>query len=828
MVARVIGPSWRAVRRIQRGWATRGQVAWFAGYLLTLLLLGALGVLALTSGDIVGVAVAAGCAVASAVLVTRPPSPVKRLTRPGWLGDLDAERRTFSPVAGPALSASWTPRVTVVVTAHNDQEYLPQALTSLQQQDFADFEVIVVDDASSDLTLDTALLFVEADARFRLLKHDDNCGLPAGRNTGLSHARGELVTFLDGDDFLYRSALSSRLAALTDEPACAGAFCDWRPVPQSAGPSGIKHSPRPLPRASLLTAGYEVPFIASAPLVRAQVMRELGGFREDLHSAEDFDMWMRLLRAGYHVEYAPYVGVAYRQVPGSMIRANPALHVEVVAGVHDWLDRELTAAEAVGPAPHTQPLSTSLPDAWSFNRQLGFLGLAAATGRAEQVDRVIAAMMPRLRVAELPADAAEVALRYTVKRLGWEGADHEDDRARLRADVLAALDDLRARGAGRARRPRTQSTRRVARLRPERVEVRSKSGEPTRVHLVHRTVERVAQLADPGVVLLPMSRYHVDELGPLHDALARRGIRSSFMLAPDVTSGLLHELAQYTDTALDWDEELATRPGVRGLVVLNDWAPVVRELVVAAQGAGVPTFGKVEGVQDFDDLDTGRPRLAYRTVDVVLGQGQNDVHSLTGVDVHVVGNSRLERVWHAPPTATPGQQAVVNYNFTWGVLTEHQDAWIDSVTTAMMAADQEFVVSLHPNQRLSRPLRNTTDRPMRFELLRSSLLVSRFSTVPFEAMARGVPFVYHNPHGERVPTFKAPRGAFLVTRSADELAAAVVECRGWVEGYRERAAEFFLAQVDVDPSASAADRAASVIADRLGHHRATRRQTRSR
>lgn len=798
------------MRRIQRGWATREQVAWYVGYLLLLLLLAAVALVALSGGR-VGLAV--GCALAGAVLVARPPAPVRRLTRPGWLGDLDAERRTFEPSTGPELAPGWTPRVTVVVTAHNDQAYLPQALASLQQQDFADFEVIVVDDASSDLTLDTALLFVQADARFRLLKHDDNCGLPAGRNTGLSHARGALITFLDGDDFLYPQALSRRLAALTDDPACAGAYCDWKPVPQTAGPSAISHPPRELPRAELLTAGYEVPFIASAPLVRVEVMRSLGGFREDLHSAEDFDMWMRLLRAGYHVEYAPYVGVGYRQVPGSMIRANPALHVEVVAGVHDWLDRELTDAEAHGPSPYREPLSALLPGRWTFDRQLGFLGLAVATGRAAQVERVLAAMAARRRVAELPDDAASIATGYAVRRLGWAGADHADDRAQLEAGVLAALAELRGRDAGEPPgRPRAVTP---VTLERERTSVRSKSGETTRVHAVHRTVERVARVEQPGVVLLPMSRYHVDELGPLHDALDKLGIRSTFMLAPDVTSGLLHELAQYTGTALDWDEDLVTRPGVRGLVVLNDWAPIVRTLVVAAQAAGIPTFGKVEGVQDFDDLDTGRPRLAYRTVDVVLGQGENDVRSLPGVEVRVVGNSRLERVWQAPPTARPGQQAVVNYNFTFGVLTEHQDAWIDSVTSAMAAAGQEFVVSLHPNQRLSKPLRNTTDRPMRYELLRSSLLVSRFSTVPFEAIARGVPFIYHNPHGERVPTFTEPHGAFLVTRDASELAAAVTECHDWVDGYRERAAEFFLAQVDIDPHRPAADRAAAVIADRL-------------
>jgi hypothetical protein len=108
-------------------------------------------------------------------------------------------------------------------------------------------------------------------------------------------------------------------------------------------------------------------------------------------------------------------------------------------------------------------------------------------------------------------------------------------------------------------------------------------------------------------------------------------------------------------------------------------------------------------------------------------------------------------------------------------------------------------------------------KPMRHELTRAGVLISRFSTVPFEAMARGVPFVYHNPHGERVTTFARPAGAFEVTRDADQLAGAVARALGpGGRDYRSTARDFFLRQVDVDDARRSEQRAADVVEDALG------------
>jgi hypothetical protein len=220
-------------------------------------------------------------------------------------------------------------------------------------------------------------------------------------------------------------------------------------------------------------------------------------------------------------------------------------------------------------------------------------------------------------------------------------------------------------------------------------------------------------------------------------------------------------------------------------------------------------------VQDFADVDTRRSRRPYTTARIVLGQGQNDYESLPACDVRVVGSSRLERIWRAP-AVEPGQHALVNLNFTYSVLTEARRKWLESVEEALRVGAVPGVVSRHPAERSVSPRLPTASKPFRYEIGRAGLLVSRFSTVPFEAMARGVPFVYHNPHGELVPTFAGQTDAFVASHSVDELAAAIAIARSWRQGYRDRAEKFFLRQVDVDDRPAEVRAADEIVAEVAG------------
>jgi hypothetical protein len=198
----------------------------------------------------------------------------------------------------------------------------------------------------------------------------------------------------------------------------------------------------------------------------------------------------------------------------------------------------------------------------------------------------------------------------------------------------------------------------------------------------------------------------------------------------------------------------------------------------------------------------------------------NDVEALPGATVEIVGSSRLEQIWAEPPVSRGSDRVLLNANFTYRVLTDAFHGWLEGAVDVLEQEGLVGDISAHWAQkdmptdaRISALVR---PQPFRYLITRAGVLVSRFSTVPFEAMARGVPFIYYNPHGERVPTFTEPGGAFEIVTDPNDLGAVLKAELAGDADYRARAAEFFLRQVDVDPDRSSAERAADVICKHLG------------
>ncbi|HUR52137.1 MAG TPA: glycosyltransferase family A protein [Mycobacteriales bacterium] len=685
------------------------------------------------------------------------------------------------------------PRVTVVVACFNDAHFLGAALHSVQQQSIEDWECVVIDDASTDESFDVALAFAERDTRFSVVVHDKNRGLSAARNTGTALARGQYVMFLDSDDFLYGEALEARLDRIDEGTGCIGAYCDWRSVPEDAG--YVSRAERPAaqrPTVHLMTLGFDVPFIASAPIVRTDVMRAAGGFDETLPTAEDADMWSRLLRGGVWFTYAPYVGIAYRQRSGSMVRRSPLGHFDVVKRVTDRLSERWDSPWPGAPAPLTEPLDEYLEDMALLPRRLNFLSLHVALHGSQGVEE---RHVPSREARSLPhyetlvSEQADRALR----RLGRHSRRELEV---LTEQVLAVAPPYRI-----VLEPRVPQ---------EPVRVRGRALRPG----IRRIDVEALRSGEPVFLLAPQSRYHVAEVGPLLEALRDRGIRTEVYLPPEAPVSVGRELTAYVDHAYAGDPAGLMGAPLLGAFMLNDWGANMQAVMAAVKAFGGTSFAKVEGVQDFEDADTGRVRRAYQHADVVLGQGQNDVDALPGQDVRVVGSTRLERLWAGPPVLADNGRVLINFNFTYGVLTEKQDEWIWAAVDGARSLGLEYEISLHPAQKNVPPepavMAHISADPFSHALRRSGVLVSRFSTVLYEAMAIGVPALYLNSHGEKVPTFQDPGGAFMKVTSTD-LGPGLTEALSWRGDYRSRSEAFFRRQVHIDPDRPSEQRAADVI-----------------
>lgn len=327
------------------------------------------------------------------------------------------------------------------------------------------------------------------------------------------------------------------------------------------------------------------------------------------------------------------------------------------------------------------------------------------------------------------------------------------------------------------------------------------------------------------VGLVVQAAYHLDEFVPLRAALRERGIAAELLVPLPPKKPLkrfrpatrrFRELLAASDMTLEGPvRAVALTSDLTSIVVMNDWG-MPKPLVESMRAVGKRTFAWVEGVQDFGDTDTGQSRGAYSHVDHVFCIGQHGADQLPRTEWTIVGSARLRALWFAPAGAAEAPLATVNTNFTYGVLTEHRRAWLSSVAAACSAAGMPWVLSRHAAERGFTLPHRASSRPIGELLDTSTHLIGRFSTVGYEALVRGVEFVYHNPHGERVPTFAESAGAFTSTDSAATLAASLCEPARPRAAVRAGAEEFLHHHLRLADGPEPAELAADVIANSIG------------
>lgn len=196
-----------------------------------------------------------------------------------------------------------SPAVSVVIPTHQRAGAIRASVQSVLRQTFEDFELIVVDDGSSDGT--EAALAAIPDPRLKTLRHERNRGANAARNTGLAAAAAPLVAYQDSDDEWLPDKLARQLARLEAAPAeTVAVYCGLalaEPDPAD-GRMRLDYLPRADGRAveGDLTEALLVGNIVSTQtlLARRSALRQAGGFDEALPALQDWDMALRLARRG--------------------------------------------------------------------------------------------------------------------------------------------------------------------------------------------------------------------------------------------------------------------------------------------------------------------------------------------------------------------------------------------------------------------------------------------------------------------------------------------------------------------------------------------------
>ena len=236
------------------------------------------------------------------------------------------------------------PAVSVLMPVHNGGHFLSAALESLRAQTLADFEIIVVDDGSTDDT--PALLAAWTDPRLRVLTLPENQGEAAARNHGLAAARAPLVALLDSDDLAYPDRLARQAAFLDARPdiGLLGADCDV--VSDEPGPQAPIDSPRDDASLRWQTI-FGHAFVHSMLMFRRELFSERGvAYSAEFPVATDYHWFARALAATRAATVPARLGAYRRHAASYMRRHADALPAALAVLARRHLARELPEATA--------------------------------------------------------------------------------------------------------------------------------------------------------------------------------------------------------------------------------------------------------------------------------------------------------------------------------------------------------------------------------------------------------------------------------------------------------------------------------------------------
>lgn len=206
-------------------------------------------------------------------------------------------------------------KVSVIIPAYNGDRYLAEAIDSVLQQTYQDYEIIVVDDGSTDHTAQVAQQYGKA---VRYLTQA-NQGVAASRNLGLAAALGDYIAFLDQDDILLPHKLSSQAAMLDQDPDLGIVNSGWqiyRGNSISDQQDRAEAAVKPWEQIPQLTSADLIiwkPVFLGAMLFRRNWLERVGGFNTSLEQTPDVDLVMRLAKIGCPAAWVEQITVKYRQ-----------------------------------------------------------------------------------------------------------------------------------------------------------------------------------------------------------------------------------------------------------------------------------------------------------------------------------------------------------------------------------------------------------------------------------------------------------------------------------------------------------------------------------
>ena len=677
-------------------------------------------------------------------------------------------------------------KISVIVPIYNVERQLLQAcLDSLVKQTLRkdEYEIILVDDCSTDNnTMAVISEFTKGTTNMNLVRHRENSGPNEARRSGVKAADGDYVLFVDGDDMLTRDAVENlRMKAYETEADVVTAPC-FRWVSRTKSYAALPGWAKPLP----------VEYVARLKAVfSGEHYFTMCGrlFKREILTDDIFDLPPRLL----HEDMSTFTRIVFKSRNVAHIRRPIYYYTANEAGltstscftirnidgmfctIYDWIEN----ARRHG---MLEELSATMP--YGVGRFVNLLVIRCILRESlDDDDKVKMLNIINEKYQALPLCRPDFSLPGT----DLLGHLHADNVAGRPTRLQKAIEQNFPRG------------------------VPALPNDKTRLEYSLVPTEMAQRLKDK-VVFICQVDYQLRNAAVFAGELRRWGYPCAVLDNSAFVAGGRRQLPPEEDKIFQGMERIqVTRPPYRPdwlstarlVITFNDFNDDFREALEYRHRLGLPSVSMVEGINDFLRVDfQGYRHLPYRRCDYVFLAGSDDKRYFEDRQTYVVGLPIIESLAAKEPVFPEKPLAVLNVNFTYGALEEARDDFVSKAKRAFDAASYDWVITKHPMDKGElgdHPVSNLTQ----YELIdRCSVFVSRFATGILEALARGKPAIYFNPHNEKVEKFKSPLGAYEIANTEEELVRALQNVAKDIESgvdFRERALPFLERHTDYRP-----------------------------
>jgi glycosyltransferase involved in cell wall biosynthesis len=233
----------------------------------------------------------------------------------------------------PSESSHGNPLVSIIMPAYNAAEYIAEAIESVLIQNYRNFELIIVDDGSTDNTKDIIAGFKDEKIKYF---YKENAGAASARNLAMKESKGDFLITLDADDMITPDFIAKHLQQFEKHPETDLVYCDDYLIDEDGKPTRVSERPEYPDRKSLIKDlfRYGCSIVPFRTCIRKSVFDKIGIFDEDLLVGEDYDMMRRFVKSGLKIHHLKDALYLRRITPNNLLRnstaQNAKCHFEVV------------------------------------------------------------------------------------------------------------------------------------------------------------------------------------------------------------------------------------------------------------------------------------------------------------------------------------------------------------------------------------------------------------------------------------------------------------------------------------------------------------------